>query len=439
MDRQLICSLWSCPYVDWVALDADQTAGGVLMMWDRRALEKLEVMVGQFSVSVRWKGMGDGFIWACSGVYGPNDNNVRGQMWDELIGIQQLWEVSWCYIGDFNIVRFPSERLGGSRLTPAMENFSEFIEELSLIDLPLEGGSYTWSSSSDLPSMSRIDRALVSYDWEDHYPDVIQRVLPSPISDHFPILVEAGGILRGKSTPSFVLAKKLKALKEDIIQWNCNEFGNVVRKKKELLEALKLLDAKEGVNGLFEVEIGERVVLRSQIQNLLSLEEVSWRQKSRMLCIKEGDNNTKFFHKMANSRRRYNHISMLEVNGVIYEDESEMANQTVQFYKNLYKETEEWRPFVEGLEFDQIEGLERDWLERRFEKEEVLRVVKELEGDKAPSPDGFSMAFYHHCWGVVERDVLAVFEEFYQHNKFEKSLNATFIALIPKKNDASNI
>ena len=39
----------------------------------------------------------------------------------------------------------------------------------------------------------------------------------------------------------------------------------------------------------------------------------------------------------------------------------------------------------------------------------------------------------------MERDVSAVFEEFYQHNKFEKSLNATFIALIPKTNDASNI
>ena len=127
-----------------------------------------------------------------------------------------------------------------------------------------------------------------------------------------------------------------------------------------MLAALNLSDVKEGDHGLSEVELDEKVVLRSEIQNLLSLEEVSWRQKSRMLCIKEEDNNTKFFHKVANSRRRYNHISMLEVNGVIYEDESEMANQAVQFYKNLYKETEEWRPFVEGLEFDQIEGLERD-------------------------------------------------------------------------------
>ena len=158
-----------------------------------------------------------------------------------------------------------------------------------------------------------------------------------------------------------------------------------------------------------------------------------------MLWIKEGDNNTKFFYKMANSRRRFNHLSFLEVDGVIYEEESEMAAQVVNFYKNLYQESEEWRPFMEGLEFDQIDGSERGWLERRFEKEEILLALNELAGDKALGPDGFSIAFFHHCWRVVERDVLVVFEEFYHHSKFEKSLNATFIALIPKKNDASNI
>ncbi|KAK4594003.1 hypothetical protein RGQ29_017898 [Quercus rubra] len=205
-------------------------------------------------------------------------------------------------------------------------------------------------------------------------------------------------------TPSFVFAKKLKALKEDIIQWNRLEFGHVSRKKTQLLETLKLLNAKEGEFGLSDAETCERAMARSEVENLLSLEEISWRQKSRMLWIKEGDNNTKFFYKMANSRKRFNHLSFLEVDGVIYEEESKVAAQVVNFYKNLYQESEEWRPLVEGLEFDQIDGSERGWLERSFEKEEILLVVNELAGDKAPGPDGFSMAFIHHCWRVVESD-----------------------------------
>ena len=56
---------------------------------------------------------------------------------------------------------------------------------------------------------------------------------------------------------------------------------------------------------------------------------------------------------------------------------------------------------------------------RGFGLKGSLRERSDLEGDKAPSLDGFTMAFYHRCW---EKDVLAVFEEFYKHCKFEKSL-----------------
>ena len=87
MNRQLVRSLWSCPYVDWAVLEADRTAGGILLMWDKRVLEKVEVMICTFSISVKWQRVGDGFIWACLGVYGPNENNERGHMWDELVGI----------------------------------------------------------------------------------------------------------------------------------------------------------------------------------------------------------------------------------------------------------------------------------------------------------------------------------------------------------------
>ena len=62
-----------------------------------------------------------------------------------------------------------------------------------------------------------------------------------------------------------------------------------------------------------------------------------------------------------------------------------------------------------------------------------------MEGDKAPGPDGFTMAFFHHCWRVMESDILAFFDESYDYGKFEKSLNASFNALNSKKHKASNI
>ena len=65
------------------------------------------------------------------------------------------------------MVRFPSERLGCTRLTPHMLDFSDFIETSHLIDLPLGGGPYTWSSGSANPLMSRIDKFLISSEWED--------------------------------------------------------------------------------------------------------------------------------------------------------------------------------------------------------------------------------------------------------------------------------
>jgi hypothetical protein len=68
----------------------------------------------------------------------------------------------------------------------------------------------------------------------------------------------------------------------------------------------------------------------------------------------------------------------------------------------------------------------------RFEEREVLEVVKAMNGDKAPGPDGYSMAFFQACWDVLKEDIMKVFRDFHARGKFERSLNATFIALIPK-------
>jgi hypothetical protein len=158
-----------------------------------------------------------------------------------------------------------------------------------------------------------------------------------------------------------------------------------------------------------------------------------------VLWLKEGDSNTRFFHKVANSHRISNSMGRLEVDRVFYEDEVEIREKVVQFYTSLYQEPEVWRPKVDGLAFDSISEDDKSWLERPFEKEEIIKTLKEMKGDKALGPDGFTIAFYLHCWRVVEADLLAFFANFHYQGELEKSLNASFIALIPKKANASNI
>ena len=170
---------------------------------DKRVFEKLDVIAGQFSISVLLRGVVDDFVWACTGVYGPNDDGQWTTLWEELSQVRARWPMTWCLVGDFNTIRYPNERLGCDLFSPAMFAFLDFIESNSLVDLPLEGASFTWFRDSGLPSMSRIDRALVSLDWEEHYENVSQRVLPRVISDHCPLLLEAVAIQCGWSAFKF--------------------------------------------------------------------------------------------------------------------------------------------------------------------------------------------------------------------------------------------
>jgi hypothetical protein len=56
-----------------------------------------------------------------------------------------------------------------------------------------------------------------------------------------------------------------------------------------------------------------------------------------------------------------------------------------------------------------------------------------MNSDKALDLDSFTIAFFQVYWDVIKADVMGVFHDFHARSKFEKSLNGTFIALIPKK------
>ena len=176
-----------------------------------------------------------------------------------------------------------------------MREFSDFIFKRGLVDLSLAGGLCTWSNSR---SWSRIDRFLVSPDWEARHPDVLQKRLLCLCSDHFPIVLACGenkgrrksfkfentwlkeegfvDRVRGwwpsyqfQGSPSFILAKKLRALKGDIKIWKNSVFGNVGALVKDRMDELKALEQATEGGGLSEEERKRKSMLCRDIERAL--------------------------------------------------------------------------------------------------------------------------------------------------------------------------
>ena len=131
-----------------------------------------------------------------------------------------------------------------------------------------------------------------------------QKRLSRVVSDHFPILLEGRSQRSGRipfrfeniwlraedfadkvkvwwasyifqGTPSYVLAKKLTALKLDLKMWNETEFGNVTFKKQQLWSKLNALDAREETHTLTAEEKLEQINVCTEIEKFTLLEEIS--------------------------------------------------------------------------------------------------------------------------------------------------------------------
>ncbi|RVX15145.1 hypothetical protein CK203_008053 [Vitis vinifera] len=246
MTMGLVRSLGVGRNIEWRAVNSRGAAEGILVFWDNRLVELVGWEEGVFSISCRFKNCVDGVVWVFTGVYGPVCSGDREEFWEELGSVKGLWSDPWCVGGDFNLVRFPEERSRGGGLTATMRRFSKVLEDLELRDYPLRGGPFTWRGG----------------------------ILPRPVSDHFPILLERGGLKRGPSPfrfenmwleeegfkdkmktwwgslnfaglSSYILDAKLRALKNILKIWNKEEFGLVEAKKGETLKQVEYWDEKE--------------------------------------------------------------------------------------------------------------------------------------------------------------------------------------------------
>ena len=272
--------------------------------------------------------------WHFTGFYVEPETHKRQESWDLLRNLHGRSSLPWLCAGDFNEIIKQSEKRGG-RLRPyaQMQIFRDALDESELMDLGFKGLPFTWCKHyrNGVSIWERLDRAVASYEWFLKFSGSRVHHIDSTTSDHKILWVElsdldlqrkkkvfrfeemrlanrgCGELVEGVWQAHYDGVKEKKVLRKldtcskELTRWSRECFGNI---KQELEKKNKLLSQAErrvvqGVGGSDLI-----LQLKNEINSLMENEERMWRQRSRALYLKEGDQNTRFFHCRATQRKR---------------------------------------------------------------------------------------------------------------------------------------
>ena len=90
-----------------------------------------------------------------------------------------------------------------------------------------------------------------------------------------------------------------------------------------------------------------------------------------------------------------------------------MREGIVQNFQQLLTEEPGWKADIEGLHLPSLNSCEAEGLEVPFTVEEIHSALLDMNGDKAPGPDGFTGAFWQTCWDFVKEEIIDLFKEFF--------------------------
>ena len=440
----------------------NKKGGGLALLWN----DDLDVSIKSYSNNhidaVINEGKPD--AWRLTGVYGAPETQNRYKTWDLLRRLDGLYQLPWCCVGDFNEVVKLEEMHGRfKRPDRQMQAFRSVLDECGLMDLGFNGFPYTWCNNRDPPHTTwvRLDRAVATADWLAKYPRARVDHLDVIKSDHKCLWVvceppRSRGQRRRPfrfeemwisdsgcertimeawrcdkpGTEMFQVSHKLRECKLKLGTWSRECFGNLGKKIAEAKQELQQAEARviQGVNA------ENLQFLRRTLNALFEKEEKMWRQRSRSLWLSNGDRNTKYFHSRATQRRRRNHIQSLRDNmGVIHDTNEGMASLLINYYENLFSTSQPMNidDVVANVSHVVSEDMNKA-LVREFTASEVEIAIKQMAPTKAPGPDGMPPVFYQKFWHVVGSDVTKAVLSCLNSGRILKSINHTFITLVPK-------
>ena len=102
----------------------------------------------------------------------------------------------------------------------------------------------------------------------------------------------------------FILHEQWKKVKQAVKAWHSSTQAKMKENEKLLLSKLESLEATADLVGLNVVEVCIRSAIKAEILSIYQFEERNLIQKSKLNWLSVGDENTEFFHRFLNAKKR---------------------------------------------------------------------------------------------------------------------------------------
>ncbi|VFQ86934.1 unnamed protein product [Cuscuta campestris] len=331
-----------------------------------------------------------------------------------------------------NVLRAPiisdSQQLVDNSLAivPFQENQFLSLPE----DEPPEVGFFTEAKEID-KNIQHLDYLLAIEEFPPLPPySVGKETLSNAPSLQAIIEEEQGGGMRG-------LAMKLSNLKNTLIKWNKETFGNIFE------EVSKEQDRSEKAEAILEMDESEKNLMEFKLatpllQQALKKEECFWAQKTNIKWISQGDASTSFFHSYVRGRRHRLHISSLkDGRRNIHTTFDEIARITVEHYTEVFSSIHEGdMGEILNLIPSCVSEQDNTLLSSIPAEEEIKRTIWSLNANSTAGSDGFNGFFFRNSWDTIKTDVCMAAQEFFIGVPMPKAFGSTLITLIPKNEAA---
>lgn len=131
-----------------------------------------------------------------------------------------------------------------------------------------------------------------------------------------------------------------------------------------------------------------------------------WKQRSKVHWLRDGDQNTHFFHAMASSRKKKNTLQkLIEDHGNTASNHDELCVVACAYFANLFTAQKCDPSIVTSLVDSCIDEADNSILLAPFVIGEFRATLMSMNPNSSLVPDGINPAFYKRLWDLAGNEI----------------------------------